>query len=83
LLQFVETIILKPYTDDSLLQIMPQNVYDTARYYEEIVRILNEILGLIKQNNVIIKELAITQRDGHKINIGIADEVRKIRFNTQ
>jgi hypothetical protein len=46
-----------------------------ARYYEEVLRLLNEILVTLKENNTMLKE--------HNRTVGsIDDRVRKIGVNT-
>lgn len=62
---------------------MIKSAANTERYYEEVLRNMNELLILLKENNIMLKELATTLREDHKVNIGIHDNIRKIKFNTQ
>ena len=49
--------------------------HDTARYSEEMLRLLNEILAVLKENNRILKE--------HNSGVNSIDErVRRIGVNT-
>ncbi|HEX2557897.1 MAG TPA: hypothetical protein VHK86_06210 [Nitrososphaera sp.] len=46
-----------------------------ARYYEEVLRLLNEIMVTLKENNAMLRE--------HNRTVGSIDErVRKIGVNT-
>jgi hypothetical protein len=65
------------------MQIMEQQPDKTARYYDEVLRNLNELLILLTENNIMLKQLITTQREDHETNIGIHDNLRKIRFSTQ
>ena len=55
---------------------MEQSSDKTARYYEEVLRMLGEIHAMLKENNELLKQ-------DHSINKGIFENVRKLRFNTQ
>jgi hypothetical protein len=46
-----------------------------ARYYEEVIRLMNEMVGLLKENNTMMAQ--------HNRTIGeLSDTVRKININT-
>jgi hypothetical protein len=62
---------------------MKKHVEKSALYYEEVLRNLSELLVVLKDNNIMLRELVNTMREDHQINLGIHDNVRKLRFNTQ
>lgn len=62
---------------------MTKTAEKTERYYEEVLRNMNELLVVLKDNNILLRELIKTQSEDHQTNIGIHDNVRKLRFNTQ
>jgi hypothetical protein len=56
---------------------------NTARYYEEVLRNLADLMSLLREDNMMMSELLKAMRQAHQVNIGIHENIRKIKFNTQ
>lgn len=56
---------------------------DNTGWYYEVLRNLNELLVVLKENNIMLKELVSIIHEDHKTNLDISDNVKKIKFNTQ
>lgn len=55
----------------------------TAAYYQGVLKSLDELQTLLKDNNEKLNELINTQRTDHQTNVDIQDNLKKIKFNTQ
>jgi len=60
-----------------LYQLMTPKIDDdkAERYYEEVVRLMNEMVGLLKENNTTLKQHTMTVDE-------LNERVRKIGINT-
>ena len=48
------------------------------RYYKEVLKNMHEILILLKENNMMIRDIATVMQENHKITLALAIALGKV-----